>query len=79
MEIKRITIRVPPELHQRLSQLAADRSVSLNTLAVEALEAYTESLAAEQERFPLTEQSPHAGEDARAPRMHVVQSFCTSL
>ncbi len=28
---------------------------------------------------PLTEQSPHAGEDARAPRMHVVQSFCTSL
>jgi hypothetical protein len=24
-------------------------------------------------------QSPHAGVDARAPRMHVVQSFCTSL
>ena len=57
MEIKRITIRVPLELHQRLSQLAADRSVSLNTLAVEALEAYTESLAAEQERFPLRQLS----------------------
>jgi hypothetical protein len=24
-------------------------------------------------------QSPHAGVDARAPRMYVVQSFCTSL
>jgi len=24
-------------------------------------------------------QSPHAGGDARAPRMHVVRSFCRSL
>lgn len=53
MQVKRITIRVPPELHQQLGRLAADRSVSLNTLAVEALEAYTEALAAGQERFPL--------------------------
>jgi len=57
MEIKRITIRVSPKLHQRLSQLAASRSVSLNTLAVEALEAYAEALAAGQERFPLRQLS----------------------
>jgi len=57
MEIKRITIRVSPKLHQRLRQLAAGRSVSLNTLAVEALEAYAEALAAGQERFPLRELS----------------------
>lgn len=57
MQIKRITIRVSPELHQRLSRLAAGRSVSLNTLAVEALEAYTETLAAGQDRFPLRELS----------------------
>lgn len=57
MEIKRITIRVSPKLHQRLSQLAANRSVSLNTLAIEALEAYAEALTAGRERFPLRELS----------------------
>jgi len=53
MQVKRITIRVPPELHQQLSQLAASRSVSLNALAVEALETYSEALAEDRERFPL--------------------------
>ena len=57
MQVKRITIRVPPELHQQLSQLATDRSLSLNTLAVEALEAYSEALAEGQERFPLRQLS----------------------
>jgi predicted transcriptional regulator len=57
MQVKRITIRVPPELHQQLSRLAASRSVSLNTLAVEALEAYAEALTAGRERFPLRELS----------------------
>jgi predicted transcriptional regulator len=57
MQVKRITIRVPPELHQQLSQLAVNRSVSLNTLAVEALEVYSEALAADQERFPLRQLS----------------------
>ena len=57
MQVKRITIRVPPELHQQLTRLAADRSVSLNTLAVEALEAYAEALAAGHRRFPLRELS----------------------
>ena len=53
MQVKRITIRVPPELHRQLGQLASSQSVSLNTLAVAALEAYAESLAADEERFPL--------------------------
>ena len=57
MQVKRITIRVPPELHRRLRELAADRSVSLNTLAVEALQAYAETHAAGRGRFPLKELS----------------------
>ncbi|MCK4450988.1 MAG: toxin-antitoxin system HicB family antitoxin, partial [Anaerolineae bacterium] len=38
VDVKRITIRVPPALHRQLHQTAADQSVSLNTLAVRALE-----------------------------------------
>lgn len=57
MQVKRITIRVPPDLHWRLTQAAANRSVSLNTLAVEALEAYAEGMAADEERFPLRQLS----------------------
>lgn len=57
MQVKRITIRVPPELHQQLNRLASSRSVSLNTLAVEALAAYAEALAAGRERFPLRQLS----------------------
>ncbi len=53
MGVTRITIRVSPELHGRLGELAAGRSVSLNTLAVEALEAYAESAAAASGHFPL--------------------------
>lgn len=53
MEVRRITIRVSPKLHRRLSRLAADRAVSLNMLAVEALEAYTQARAPDQERLPL--------------------------
>lgn len=57
IDVKRITLRVPPELHQQLGQLATDRSVSLNTLAVEALAAYAEAMTAGQGRFPLQELS----------------------
>jgi len=57
MEVKRITIRVPPELHRQLGQLASSRSVSLNTLAVEALEAYAEALVADREHLPLRQLS----------------------
>lgn len=52
--IRRITLRVPSELHQALSQAAATRDVSLNHLAIEALELY---LVQEKERFPLKELS----------------------
>jgi predicted transcriptional regulator len=55
MTVKRITIRVPPVLHQQLHKIAADQSVSLNTLACKALEAYVESSATDQERLPLRE------------------------
>ncbi len=53
MQVKRITIRVHPELHRRLRELAAERSVSLNTLAVEALESYSAALAVGEQRLPL--------------------------
>ncbi len=55
MDVRRITIRVPPALHRQLHQVAADQSVSLNALAVRALEAYVEDLAASQELLPLRE------------------------
>lgn len=57
MEAKRITIRVLPELHRELHQIAAEQSVSLNTLAVKALESYVEAQAADYERLPLRELS----------------------
>jgi predicted transcriptional regulator len=56
-DVKRITIRVPPALHLQLRQVAADRSISLNKLAVRALEAYVEAHEADQERLPLRELS----------------------
>ena len=49
MPVKRITIRVSPELHQQLVQISAEEDKSLNTLAVEALESY----AVQAGRFPL--------------------------
>lgn len=52
--IRRITLRVPSQLHQALAQVAAERDVSLNHLAVEALQWY---LVQEKGRFPLKELS----------------------
>jgi predicted transcriptional regulator len=69
MEIKRITIRVSPELHGQLSQLAADRSVSLNRLAEEALASYVEGSAADQERFPLRQLSAVLAPAAEASKL----------
>ena len=57
MSVKRITIRVSPELHAQLTEVAAERHVSLNQLAIEALEAYVLNRAAEQGRLPLRELS----------------------
>ncbi len=52
--IRRITLRVPSQLHQALAQAATERHVSLNRLAVEALERY---VLQERKRFPLKELS----------------------
>jgi site-specific recombinase XerD len=52
--IRRITLRVPSQLHQALTQAAAERDVSLNHLAIEVLEQY---VVQEKERFPLKELS----------------------
>ncbi len=57
MAIKRITIRVPPTLHQRLQQAAVSRSVSLNTLAVRALEMYVAARPTDRDQLPLQELS----------------------
>ncbi len=57
VDVKRITIRVSPALHRQLHQAAADRSVSLNTLAVRALEACVEETSTDQEHLPLRELS----------------------
>lgn len=57
MEVKRITIRVSPNLHRQLHEVAEDRSVSLNTLAIEALEMVVKDRAAEGDRLPLRELS----------------------
>jgi hypothetical protein len=60
--IRRITLRVPSQLHQALTQAAAERDVSLNHLAVEALELYLVqekglALSEAKGRFPLRELS----------------------
>lgn len=57
MEVRRITIRVSPELHRELHQLAVEQSVSLNTLALKALEEYVEAHAAHHGQLPLRELS----------------------
>ena len=69
MDVKRITIRVPPELHQQLRQVAADRLLSLNTLAVRALEAYVEAQTADQQRLPLRELSALLAPAAQAAEL----------
>ena len=53
-DISRITLRVPSQLHQALVQVAAERDLSLNRLAIEALELY---VIQEKGRFPLRELS----------------------
>jgi predicted transcriptional regulator len=57
MEVKRITIRVPPALHQQLHKAADEWEISLNTLAVRALQAYVEGSPTDKERLPVRELS----------------------
>jgi len=49
-DLRRITLRVPDQLHQALTHAAVERQVSLNHLAVEALEQF---IVQEGERYPL--------------------------
>ena len=55
MEAKRITIRVSPRLHKRLARAANGESVSLNSLAVKALEEYITVHTQKDERLALRE------------------------
>jgi predicted transcriptional regulator len=57
VDVKRITVRVPSALHQQLHQAADVQAISLNTLAIRALEAYVKSPSVDQERLPLKELS----------------------
>ncbi len=54
---KRMTIRLSPKLHSRLVYVANHEAKSLNTIAIEALEAYAEKQAAAEDRLPLDELS----------------------
>ncbi len=66
MSVRRITIRVTPDLHGRLNSLAARQSVSLNTLTIEALEKYAQAQAEPRERLPLQELSAYLAPAAEA-------------
>lgn len=55
--IKRITIRVPADLHKALTHAALDRDISLNQLAVEALEQHLVALKGKEGHFPIKELS----------------------
>ncbi|MFQ5594011.1 MAG: YlcI/YnfO family protein [Anaerolineae bacterium] len=57
MSVKRITVRVSPELHERVSQAAVQNHVSLNQFVVEALETYVRHREAEAGQWPLRELS----------------------
>jgi len=53
-DLRRITLRMPSRLHEALTEAAAHRDLSLNTVALEALETY---VAQENQRLPLRELS----------------------
>ncbi len=55
MDIRRITIRVSPELHEQAFQAATQEHVSLNQLVTRVLESYVLRKRGETERFPLRE------------------------
>ena len=57
MSIKRITVRVPPDLHEQVSKAAAREDESLNQFVVEALEAHVRRREDQAGRWPLRELS----------------------
>ncbi len=65
-EIRRITLRVPDQLHEALAQAADEREVSLNQLAVEALAHF---LVHERGRYPLKELSVLLAPAARSKKL----------
>ena len=67
--IRRVTIRVPSQLHRALSRVASASDVSLNRLAGDAFEEYLSSQAA-QGKFPLEELSALLAPAARAKNLH---------
>ena len=67
--VKRMTIRLSPELHRQLCQAADDEAVSLNTLAIQALETYVQTHRADQGRFPLRELSALLAPAAQAAEL----------
>lgn len=65
-ELRRMTLRVPDQLHEALAQVADEREVSLNQLAVEALAHF---LVHERGRYPLKELSALLSPAARSKKL----------
>jgi len=63
--VRRVTIRMPKQLHRALSRVAAESDVSLNQLAVEAFHEYLNGQAT-QGKFPIAELSRLLAPSARA-------------
>ena len=57
VDVRRITIRISPALYQQLHKAADQEEVSLNVLAVRALETYVEEPATGRQHLPLMELS----------------------
>jgi HicB-like protein involved in pilus formation len=57
MSVKRVTIRVSPNLHRQVAQTAAEHALSLNEFIVKALEAYLQQLDAPKSPWPLPDLS----------------------
>ncbi len=66
VDLRRITLRVPDRLHEALSQVADEREVSLNQLALEALAHF---LVHERGRYPLRELSAFLAPAARSKNL----------
>lgn len=57
MSVKRITVRVSPELHERATEVATQHQKSLNQFVAEAIEVYIHRKEAEAGQWPLGELS----------------------
>ena len=57
MEVKRITVRVSPQLYTRVARAATRRKISLNRFVAEALERSAQGQEIPEDRWPLGELS----------------------